>query len=172
MDELKELLQEHAQRYPLLQPQDVMKLIYQRNFGPGHAIDDPDGQAEIIAREMEEAEDTGILTESIGNHLCRLYLGKAKTVFKAEDIADIFARTAAIQKGSMYEFIRDLKTVQKNITLFACSFSEEEFNAYAAWHRGRGYPAVHHSRRYADAYHPHYRVVFEGFVSSLENTVF
>lgn len=170
MDELKELLQEHAQRYPLLQPQDVMKLIYQRNFGPGHAIENEAMNMAYLLQEMEEAQETDILCEPLGNHLCRLYLSAAKNRFRPEDIEDIFIRTAEIHKGSMYEFMRDFKEVQKHLDLFSASFSEEEFLAYAAWYRGKGYPAVHHSSIYAETYHPHYRVVYEGFVRSLENT--
>ena len=169
MDDLINTLQEHAQRYPQMKPQDVIKLVYQRNFGPGHAVENEAMNLCGLLEEMETAEDTGILTEPLGNHLCRLYLGKAKTLFKAEDIEDIFVRTAAVHKGSMYEFMRDLKTVQKNIEIFRGSFTEEEYLSYAAWYRGKGYPAVHHSSTYSEAYAPHYRVVYEGFVRSLEN---
>ena len=38
MEELKQILQEHAKRYPLMQPRDVVKLIYQNEFGGGHLI--------------------------------------------------------------------------------------------------------------------------------------
>ena len=40
MEELKVILITHANRYPLMQPQDAVKLIYQNEFGGGHLIRD------------------------------------------------------------------------------------------------------------------------------------
>ena len=40
MEELKVILITHAKRYPLMQPQDAVKLIYQNEFGGGHLIRD------------------------------------------------------------------------------------------------------------------------------------
>ena len=39
--ELLVVLKEHLDRYPKMQPQDVVKLLYQGEFGPGHMIKDP-----------------------------------------------------------------------------------------------------------------------------------
>ena len=36
MEELERILREHAERYPLMQPTDAVKLIYQNEFGGGH----------------------------------------------------------------------------------------------------------------------------------------
>ena len=33
-------VKKHLEMYPLMQPQDVMKLLYQRNYGPEHMITD------------------------------------------------------------------------------------------------------------------------------------
>ena len=38
MEELKAILITHAKRYPLMQPRDAVKLIYQNEFGGGHLI--------------------------------------------------------------------------------------------------------------------------------------
>ena len=40
MEELKAILITHAKRYPLMQPRDAVKLIYQNEFGGGHLICD------------------------------------------------------------------------------------------------------------------------------------
>ena len=39
--ELFRILKSHLEKYPKIQPQDVVKLIYQSEFGPGHMIKDP-----------------------------------------------------------------------------------------------------------------------------------
>ena len=40
MFELERILRQHADSYPLLQPTDAVKLIYQNEFGGGHLIRD------------------------------------------------------------------------------------------------------------------------------------
>lgn len=40
MDALKAVLKAHGARYPKLQIQDAVKLIYQNEFGGGHLIRD------------------------------------------------------------------------------------------------------------------------------------
>ena len=40
MQELKRILMEHAARYPLMEAQDAVKLIYQNEFGAAHMIKD------------------------------------------------------------------------------------------------------------------------------------
>ena len=40
MDDLKQILISHAARYPLMEPTDAVKLIYQNEFGGGHLIRD------------------------------------------------------------------------------------------------------------------------------------
>ena len=40
MFELEAILKIHVKRYPLMQPTDAVKLIYQNEFGGGHLIRD------------------------------------------------------------------------------------------------------------------------------------
>ena len=42
MDELIKILRAHAEKYPLMRPQDAVKLVYQNEFGGGHLIVDYD----------------------------------------------------------------------------------------------------------------------------------
>ena len=37
---LEDVLLQHFDRYPRMQPQDAVKLIYQQEFGPGHLVKD------------------------------------------------------------------------------------------------------------------------------------
>ena len=47
------ILQSHAQRYPLMQPQDFGKLIYQSEFGPQHMIDNPAQSLSLLQHEWQ-----------------------------------------------------------------------------------------------------------------------
>ncbi len=49
---LEDILLQHFDRYPQMQPQDAVKLIYQQEFGPGHLIKDEKKALEYLRQEM------------------------------------------------------------------------------------------------------------------------
>lgn len=51
--ELQEIVALHRQRYPLMEPADYGKLLYQSEFGPEHMVDSPERVLEQITREWE-----------------------------------------------------------------------------------------------------------------------
>ena len=76
MDALKAVLKAHGARYPKLQIQEAVKLIYQNEFGGGHLIRDRERFFSMLYREYDSLTfDQGKpLTESIGNGLVRVNL--------------------------------------------------------------------------------------------------
>lgn len=54
VSELNEILLWHAGQYPVMQPQDAVKLIYQNEFGCEHLIGDPAGMLAYLKREIAE----------------------------------------------------------------------------------------------------------------------
>ena len=56
MEELKAILIAHAKRYPLMQPQDAVKLIYQNEFGGGHLIRAEEACLNYLRREYADLE--------------------------------------------------------------------------------------------------------------------
>ena len=77
MSVMKRILSVHAQRYPLMEPWDYVKLLYQSEFGPGHLVEEgdvlPGLQAEfIMAKGIGYAPP--YLSEAIGGGLCRFHL--------------------------------------------------------------------------------------------------
>ena len=42
MSEFELILQAHSARYPLMEPQDYGKLVFQSEFGPEHLVSDVD----------------------------------------------------------------------------------------------------------------------------------
>ena len=76
-DEIKGILLEHFNKYPEMQVQDMIKLIYQNEFAGGHLIDDEQESLKRLQAEMENLENSGLneekpLFEDIGNGLVRL----------------------------------------------------------------------------------------------------
>ena len=79
MKTLKDILLSAYFNYPLIQMEDMIKLIYQNEFGGGHLITNPTNSLNYLCKEYDSI--TTPLTErfeSIGNGLYRLYLEDIK----------------------------------------------------------------------------------------------
>ena len=88
MDELLAILRAHAARYPLMQPCDAVKLLYQNEFGGGHLIADPERS---LARIREEAAAFAPCPlspdfEDIGGGLVRAYSHTASIALQAAGV--------------------------------------------------------------------------------------
>ena len=160
MEELKQILQEHAKRYPLMQPRDAVKLIYQNEFGGGHLIRDEQAVLNYLRREYEsvEKDSTMPLYEDIGNGIVRVNLA----AIMPEELAPLgkkFIRSAAIHRGTIDSFISKLSVLSELTQQGAFAFGTNELDAYLAKYEQLGYPAVSHSEEYRQAYRPAYRIV-------------
>jgi hypothetical protein len=71
---------EHAKKYPMMQPTDAVKLIYQNEFGGGHLIKDETACINYLFHEYNSATKNGNtqLYESIGNGMVRVNLSAVK----------------------------------------------------------------------------------------------
>ena len=79
---MREILLAHARRYPNMESQDYMKLLYQSEFGPGHLVDAQGGRVlERLQEEFAQAVGEGYaptqVVEDIGGGLCRFHLSPA-----------------------------------------------------------------------------------------------
>ena len=159
---LEDILLQHFDRYPQMQPQDAVKLIYQQEFGPGHLIKDEKKAMEFLRQEMAgvgEPLPGEALYESIGNGLCRLNLRpcKAKGI-PLEDILRLFMETANGIQGDKKRFIAGIHVLQKLTEEDDTPFEPVMLDIFLAKYP-KSCPAVHHSDAYRLAYQPAYRVV-------------
>ena len=160
MEELKRIPQEHAKRYPLMQPRDAVKLIYQNEFGGGHLICDPETCLNYLRREYEsvEKDSTMPLYEDIGNGIVRVNLAAVKE----EDLAQLgkdFIHSAAVHKGNMDSFLRKLEVLKKLTAQGVFSFGNGELNTYLLKYQSEGCPIVSHSHEYIEYHKPAYRII-------------
>mgnify|MGYP000120553628 CR=1 len=173
-DEIKGILLEHFNKYPEMQVQDMIKLIYQNEFAGGHLIDDEQESLKRLQAEMENLENSGLneekpLFEDIGNGLVRLYLDKLPGL--RTDIRTInrfFVNTSGKIRGSAENFRRKVSVLkqccEECILPFAASEIEELVGELAA----KGYPPISHSEVYRRAYKPGYRVVLSDYRTFFE----
>lgn len=159
MEELEQILREHAQRYPKMQPTDAVKLIYQNEFGGGHLIRDEAACLEYLRREYASIEkDHSVpLYEEIGNGIVRVNL----TAIQESDLEKLgqdFIRSAAAHKGDMDSFLRKLAILEHMTKLGIFSFDAKEMEDYLAEYKKANCPMVSHSSEYRSNYNPAYRI--------------
>ena len=164
MEELRAILIAHAKRYPLMQPTDAVKLIYQNEFGGGHLIRDEEACLNYLRREYADLEKdpTAPLYENIGNGIARINLAAVK----AEDLERLgraFIDSAAKHKGTMDRFLNKLEVLRKLANEGVFNFDTNALNAYLSEYEAAGYPAVSHSPEYRQAYKPAYRIIRKAY---------
>lgn len=160
MDELRRILAENAEKYPLMQPQDAVKLIYQNEFGSGHMIRDVESCLDWLRHEYlaTKHDPTLPLYEPIGNRIYRVNLA----ALESEDVEPLgmaFLRTAAECKGNLVNFLLKLDVLIDLAKKHTLSFTYDELETYLSAYAHAGYPAVSHSQIYRQAYSPAYRIV-------------
>ena len=162
MEELKAILIAHAKRYPLMQPTDAVKLIYQNEFGGGHLIRDEEACLNYLRREYADLEKdpTAPLYEDIGNGIVRVNL----VAVREEDLEQLgqdFIASAAKHKGTLDSFLNKLEVLQTLTTEGVFAFDLDALNTYLSEYKAAGYLAVSHSEQYRQAYKPSYRVILK-----------
>lgn len=160
MEELQRILREQARRYPLMQPADAVKLIYQNEFGGGHLIRDEQACLDYLRREYDNVtkNPNTPLYEEIGNGIVRVNLAAVKEE-DLELLGKRFIESAAIHNGSVASFRNKLTVLQKLTQEGIFHFGTDALNTYLSDYEAAGYPAVSHSSVYRNHYFPAYRIV-------------
>ena len=164
MEELKAILITHAKRYPLMQPTDAVKLIYQNEFGGGHLIRDEQACLNYLRREYTSVakDPTAPLYEDIGNGIIRVNLAAVKPE-DLEQLGRAFIDSAAKHKGTMDRFLNKLEVLRKLAKEGVFNFDTNALSAYLYEYKAAGYPAVSHSPEYRQAYNPAYRIIRKAY---------
>ena len=165
MEELKAILLAHAKRYPLMQPTDAVKLIYQNEFGGGHLIRDEQACLNYLRQEYASAEKdpTAALYEDIGNGIVRVNLAAVKPE-DLEQLGRDFIRSAAKHKGTLDSFLNKLEVLRMLTAEGVFAFDLDALNTYLSEYKAAGYPAVSHSEQYRQAYKPAYRIIRNAYL--------
>ena len=163
METLYRILLTHAARYPLMEPTDAVKLLYQNEFGGGHLIRDEESCLNYLRREYESVIQSpdAPLMEDIGNGMFRIYLNALDHAgYALEQLGADFLHSAQIHRGSLDRFLKKLEILQQLTTEGRMPFTQEALDAYLETYRQAGYPMVSHSDAYRNAYSPAYRIIF------------
>ncbi len=160
MSGFSDVVRAHARRYPLMEPQDYVKLAYQSEFGPEHMVSDPESVLAGLAAELRQVPETrsGPRAEAIGGGLCRYHLdGGCGDLLPL--LARFFTASAAARHGTQ-EGLRAKLDVLAGLPV-------PGMGDYLAEYVLSGCPAVHHSDGFRARYQPHYRVIDMDYVNYL-----
>ncbi len=159
-----EVIAAHAEKYPLMEAIDAIKLAYQSEFGAGHFINDEKEAKKYFYEELSQtpANPTVPLFESVGGALVRVNFA-ALTEYRLppERLFSAFVKTANAVKGTRQGFDKKLAELLSYkgfhfsaLTLKSC------IEKYLALFEKNGIPSpVSHSEAYRALYAPHYRIV-------------
>ncbi len=148
-----QILEEHAKRYPLMQPQDFGKLAYQSEFGPSHLLCDKQRAISALIDEWVALAGQGTVQkpEPVSGSLCRFPLSACASQDEVFLLAMMFLSTANERRGSMEGLTEKIEQLAQ--------LDVPGMREWLLQWRGGGYAPVHHSRVYREMYRPHYRLV-------------
>jgi len=162
---VSEALEVHLERHPESEASDVYKFLHQAIYGPGHAIPDRSAAARYLSRELAGLGPplTGeLLCEELGGEPAqvRVNLRPFHVAGGDEDaLLDAFVAAVSEVQGDRE---RMEKAIAQAITLLTAAGREDlatDLRSASEELASKGYPAIHHSERYREAYAPAYRVV-------------
>ena len=152
--------------YPESTLQDIYKSFYQEHFGSGHIISDTASARRYLMLELSEMGKTASPyfepTGSQGDYV-RVYLSAiADSLITAERLLDAFIRSANLWQEPAASWLDKWEAIVSIIQTNKMEIGNFETDLPLLTEAARNNQAVHHSRRYNEAYHPHYRIVERG----------
>ena len=143
--------------------QDIYKSFYQEHFGPGHIISDMASARRYLMRELSEMGEAQSLyfepTGSQGDYI-RVYLSAiADSLITSEQLLDAFIKSANSWQEPTVSWMEKWEAIVSIIQANKVEIEGFETDLPLLNEATRNRQAVHHSRRYNEAYHPHYRIV-------------
>lgn len=169
-NDLPSILRKQFEKYPKMEVCDAVKLIYQSEFGGGHAVQDEfncmkkieDDGSELSIEQLSEP-----FFEEIGGGYCRLNLSSLK-VLPVEVVGKMFMASTVDNIGTADGFEEKIDVLRSMCYENTTPFSADTLNKYMDEYRCHGYHPVSHSKTYTETYHPAYRVVRNEYCKFLD----
>lgn len=151
---------------PAVQMEDAYKWIYQATRGGEHAAPDKEMAGDWLGKEWKTLARPRE-NEPLWQPLCkdgsigRLNLRPYKSEGgDPDDLVDAFVAGANGFKGTETDFLAAWNELGKRLkNRPAGSLDHKKWKVLNAEMKKRAFPAIHHSEKYNDAFHPAYRVL-------------
>jgi hypothetical protein len=160
---MRSAIERQMATYPESTLQDLYKSFYQEHFGPGHIISDTASARRYLMRELSEMGETQSPyfepTGSQGDYV-RVYLSAvADSLITAEQLLDAFVRSANSWQEPAVSWLEKWEAIVSILQANKIELEGFKTDLPLLNEAARNNQAVHHSRCYSEAYHPHYRIV-------------
>ena len=160
---MRSAIERQLATYPESTLQDIYKSFYQEHFGPGHIISDTSSARRYLMKELSEMGETQSPsfepTGCQGDYV-RVYLAAVSdSLITAEQLLDAFVRSANSWQEPTVSWMEKWEAIVSIIQANKIELEDFETDLPLLNDAARNNQAVHHSRRYNVAYHPHYRIV-------------
>jgi uridine kinase/predicted membrane protein len=173
-NEINSVIKKQIKLYPKSEAVDLLKVLFQNEFGPGHLITDSQKAKKILADEVfrssvGEQNFPENVVEPIGNKLCRLHIAAVhKTGLSPETLYRFFELTAIHTRGTEESFLRKVRILEQMAENKGFPASPAEIEAAVSMWQAGGGGLFSHSAGFKEAYKPAYRVVEAQFCDYLE----
>ncbi len=157
----------HYQQYPQLQIQDLFKYLHQSSYGCEHMVSSLETATDFIRKESECVRNNSALVDRLDGNYSRVHLAYLEQGLTPDTLGRLFFESAKIEPDGKENPEHKLSIAKELINEKLLPFSADEFDeAVKAW-QAQGYPAVHHSDIFRNAYAPAYRVISNRFIPFL-----
>ncbi|MGD2058878.1 MAG: hypothetical protein PVI04_09105 [Anaerolineales bacterium] len=162
------VIRRSIETYPKMQVEDLYKLIYQAAMGCEHALSDVGYAKSILEQELGELQPSAAepLIESISPNgsivrvNLRPYLQSDRDPL---ELFEAFLQTAREYQGNLDALRQYIRVALKLNHAGTLPYDEQRLIQFFNELEQAGFPAVHHSRQYREAYSPAYRVIYRAF---------
>ena len=157
----RDLLLGHFMKYPLLQAEDIFKYLFQSAFGCEHLVSNPSAALNYIKKEREMSVSSPTLDELDGEYT-RVHI----SCLAPETLARLFCHSAKKEDG-LASLEAKLEVAKELVANGDLPLDGEDFSRKLEAWRQAGYPALHHSDAFREAYRPAYRVIANKYAKFL-----
>ena len=171
-ERLRHILVDQIARYPQMEIQDLYKLLFQAVMGSEHAISSLDAARSWLKRELENLpegpDEPTIDVISPDDSIVRVNLRPfIQSGGDPSSLLDAFIRTANEYRGTRELLWLYWSFAERLAEAGELPFKQDDMQAFYKRVEEGGFPAVHHTSRYEEAYRPAYRVIKQEYLDSL-----
>lgn len=165
VDYVESLVREHVRLHRSLGIEDVYKLLFQGVLGVGHILRDNERAWTWLVEEFEGVEAEGFPDEpllervSVDGEVVRVNLRPFKRLgLSLKGLFKVMLKSAQRIEEDKERFVELWKRFIKLVREGRLDFDYEHLLEFDGNVKAAGYPAVHHSREYAEVNKPAYRI--------------
>lgn len=174
--DLKTLLLRHRDRYPKMEIEDYVKLLYQQTFGPRHLYGQPDMTTidSYLNEELKKAiyYHQTPMKETIGAGYCRVSLNAVNQGdIQDKQLVRLFfismQTSPPFNADNQQAFKEKLEVLLTLIEKQTILLDYQNSRSFIEQYLEAGIKPLHHSMAFKTHYHPHYRVIDETLIKDI-----